>query len=532
MQSINSSPAANGNLNDSAYDHDTRRMRRNFLARCGNSPVFTTKADDLWGRYLACFSNVSDRQHHNCHTCRRFVEQYGGLAIIRDGRIVSAVWEPSDWDDHGMRLVSESLKSLVEKSPIRGVFYVNNEVTSLGINVTGSWRHLSLTPTESMVATGALNARQQMASKLEDYRNVASALGAIRLEPLRNAVLLLEYDSLYRSEKVLGNAKWLLGLKERMSVSLEHRQTILWDAVAHAPNGFCHPRSSMIWTLLEDLESGMDIDLVSRRFKSKMNPLQYQRPQAAPSDATIAQAESLIEKLNLRLALRRRYARLDDIQAVWRPVEKVDLVRGDVFGHLKKSEQHSGKITIPQIRMSWVRFRDEIMPMAMSISIRVPPSGPFAAFVTSVDPSDPPILQWDHEELRNPVSWYFQAGGSAASHWKCRGGDLMPVDAISLKPSMWFGGVKNQGSGVMFVIRGAAETRVTGGNALFPEIMKPDLHGVRSVIEKYSRGEKIAGVNEPHVAGLMYDKGRDVWDVDLLVETPDSFRRVFMDRWE
>lgn len=56
----------------------------------------------------------------------------------------------------------------------------------------------------------------------------------------------------------------------------------------------------MIGTLLDDIASGMSFDSVSRRFAEKMHPLQYQRPQAAPSAGNIAQAEKIVEKLEFK----------------------------------------------------------------------------------------------------------------------------------------------------------------------------------------------------------------------------------------
>jgi hypothetical protein len=54
----------------------------------------------------------------------------------------------------------------------------------------------------------------------------------------------------------------------------------------------------MIGTLLEDIEEGLDFGDVSRKFASKMHPLQYQRPQAAPSVGNIEESEKIVAKLS------------------------------------------------------------------------------------------------------------------------------------------------------------------------------------------------------------------------------------------
>ena len=70
------------------------------------------------------------------------------------------------------------------------------------------------------------------------------------------------------------------------------------SAVAAAPEGFCHPRSAVTASLLEDIAAGMPFDSVRDRFNVKVGPLAYQRPQAPPSEGNIKAAEALVEKIS------------------------------------------------------------------------------------------------------------------------------------------------------------------------------------------------------------------------------------------
>lgn len=91
----------------------------------------------------------------------------------------------------------------------------------------------------------------------------------------------------------------------------------------------------MIGTLLKDVATGMDFATVSARFASKMHPLKYQRPQAAPRVGNIADAEKIVAQLGIARSLERRFARIDEIDTLWkyRPVPEVpDRVR--VFSRL------------------------------------------------------------------------------------------------------------------------------------------------------------------------------------------------------
>ena len=86
----------------------------------------------------------------------------------------------------------------------------------------------------------------------------------------------------------------LLALHEaRASKRGPAADNLTWLAVATAPAGFCHVRSSMIGTLLEDVAAGMPFDAIKQRFDAKMHPLQYQRPTAMPSVPSINPSGSL-----------------------------------------------------------------------------------------------------------------------------------------------------------------------------------------------------------------------------------------------
>ena len=65
------------------------------------------------------------------------------------------------------------------------------------------------------------------------------------------------------------------------------------------------------------------------------------------------------------------------------------------------------------------------------------------------------------------------------------------------------------GEGVIFVLAGCVDSRETGGNALFPECLRGDLHSVRSTIEAYSRSAKIGGRAEASACGYDLRKSPD-----------------------
>ena len=536
MMTATVSASTNGNADDAEYDAFLARVNARLLANCDNGarPLFTTDAENLWDLYLDSFDSFDsgERQYHTCHACRHFITRFGGLATIGDdGTLTPAIWNEEDAPT-GYKPAVAAMAKAVRRAKVTGVFLSSD--ATWGTPKTGIWHHLAVHPAKGMVFKRPLvTAGQAMAEKREDFGTVSRALGEFSQAHLDTALTLLETDALYRSEKVLGQAKWLHGLHvERESARGSGKANVVWRAVATAPAGFCHPRSSMIGTLLEDIAAGKPFADVSRAFAAKMNPLAYQRPQAAPTSGAIAAAEKVMQQLGAAGSLARRFCRVDEVRALWRPKpKKDDSQAGGVFGHLKaKGAATAPSMIVPAQTMTWDKFQRTVLPTAERIEFLVPSHGSYTALVTATNPDAPPILQWDREDARNPVSWYFWNGGSPASQFGLRGGQFVDVEAVTLKPSMWNGGHEHQGAGVMFVLAGAQESRGPSG-CLFPEILKSEFHGIRSVIEAFSRSTTIEGLASPHAAGVMLQKGA-TWNATVRVHAGGRSLDYRLDRWD
>lgn len=527
------SAVAHGNHDDAAYDAYLGRLSARFLANVddGAAPLFTTDAADLFGAYLGTFEDGPLRQYHTCHACRQFVERFGGLVTIgADGMTTPAIWNEEDAPEAYKPAIA-AMARLVRKAKVTGAFLSSEAVW--GQPVTGQWHHLSVTPAASMVfKRGVLTAGQKMAERREDFKTVMYALNEFTQPMIEQALALLQTDSLYRSEKVLGQAEWLQGLHvARAAAHGSGKANVVWRAVALAPAGFCHPRSSMIGTLLEDIAAGMEFSEVSRRFADKMHPLHYQRPQAAPAAGAIAAAEKMVETLGIARSLPRRFARLDEVQSIWTPKAKAEAPAGGVFGHLKAKDAAPEPMALPAQTMTWAKFAATVLPGAEQIAYFARGgSDSYTSLVTAVNADAPPILQWDREDKRNPVSWYFWHGGSTAASFNLAAGQFHKVNAIAFKPSMWNGGFEHQGQGVLFVIDGAKDTRNPSA-CLFPEILKSELHGARSAIEAYSAREKMQGSEEASAAGVMLQKGEN-WNALFRVTSGGRTLDYKLDRWD
>lgn len=493
-------------------------------------PLFRTNTDELFPIFLYNLPE-SARQHYTCHACRHFFNHFGNLVMVNeDGSLDSVLWDEQSAPPFFKNAVV-ALRRAVLRSKIQSVFKTSQSV--LGYPVTGVWHHFSVQVPDAMRHQSRLNTPEQVsAEKSEDRKMLLNALTEYSIATIEQAVTILQREALYRSEKTLGVAEWFLDIKKKFEAK-KNKDNLIWLAVATAPAGFCHVRSSMIGTLLDDIESGMAFEAIKRRFELKMNPLQYQRPQAAPTIGNIAQAEKIVEKLGIQNSLRRRFARLAEIETIWCPEPTTETKESSgVFGHLvPKGEESRSSLVLPPTTMTWRKFEETVLPNATEIEYKVPFTDNFTAILTAADMDAPPILQWDREDRRNPFSWYVYNGGAQATRWNLQEG-YVPVMAITLQPSMWHQDNEHQGKGLILVLQGAKDLHYHGaGNALFPETLKSELREIRSTIEAYSQKAVIEGAEEASACGVRLQYGTP-WSATVRVTTSTGKSVYKLDRWD
>lgn len=494
--------------------------------------LFTTDATGLFDLYLDALP-PDQRQYHNCHACRQFVERFGHVVTVSAaGDIRPVMWGAVR---SFYEIAHAAVHETVRHARINGVFLTSSKLW--GTPVTGRWTHLHVKPPKRFVYQGTklMNSGQAMAEKREEYQMLLRGLAEFSADVIAQAVTILRADALYRSEKCLGVAEWLARLHaDRARCRGKRQDNITWLAVASAPVGYCHVRSSMIGTLLEDLAAGMDFDQVKRRFAEKMNPLQYQRPQAAPKAGNIARAEKVVAELQSAGALDRRYARLSEVETIWKPRRSrrpsIQPSAG-VFDHLTDAKDKN-QVELPAVKMTWEKFARTVLPGAQKIDVMVPRHGHFIALCTAVNQSAPPILQWDDEKRRNPVSWYVYHNGSPSSQWNLDADRYAEVSGISLLPPMWHDPKRYQhhGSGVVLIVKGCYDKREPG-LGLFPEILRSEYREIRSTIEAHSRGKKMDRSARASACGFDLRKGSD-WNCRVRVTSADKLAHYILDRWD
>jgi hypothetical protein len=514
--------------------------------RLSGEPLFTTDAAGLFDAFLAGLP-AARRQHYTCNACRRFVERFGGLvAITPNGTTVSPFWDDALVPTFFLASV-RAMGRLVARAKVTGVFLSEERTWGLSFNRSaappGGWHHLAVVPEPSHVhvPTKLQSTDQRMAELREDHGMATRALAEFSLDVTRRAHAYLAGNHLFQAEKVIGPARWFLELQTALADARDEtrRDNLVWLAISTAPIGFAHVKTTMIGSLLDDLTSGMSFEEAKRRFEAKMDPRKYARPVAPPAAGNVREAERIVATLGIAPSLRRRFAQIEEVTSIWTPkASPPPVTTGGVFGHVQTRETLVAPqmIELPSSTMTWVKFRDQVLPTAEKISFFVPAAkAPYGALITAADPKAPPILQWDRPERRNPVSWYVYPDGSPPGVWNLSAHTWVEVKAIALQPSMWDPehDYSNRGKSVFLLLRGARDTSYRMGAGFFLELLRSELHPAHATLEAYVKTAVIEGAQSATACGVKLEQRAEKWINCLLrVTSGKQIASYVLDRWD
>jgi hypothetical protein len=494
------------NPREHAYDEFEAAVAASLAA---DGPLFTTDVDpeSLWDEYLDAIPEAW-RSHYTCRTCRNFVTAVGGLVRVGDdGSRVSAAWPESV--PPFFAEAARRLRAIVEAAKINGVFLASEPVLGVATNVSkktgATWTHLHAKNRRPWRKT-TLTASQKMAALVEDHGVLCRSFAEYGEDVAAEALRVLESDHLDRSSKAVELVRWYINvLRDRKSPAL------VWKAVAGAPLGWCHVKNTVVSTLMDDVANGVSFETAKKKWAEKMHPLQYMRPQAAPTDGAIERAEKIAEKLGIARSLERRFARLDELteHLLWTPRAEENESKDGVFGHLRTKPVGVKRMQLPAKTVSMETFVADVLPTAKRVTLDLSYSDNFVGLTTAVRADAPPLLRWDYEDERNPFAWYGYHGGSSPQAWGLTMG-TRDVAAILYGPPSWTkdsARLKRHETDtprqMVFVLAGARDSR-GGCPALFPECLRGELHEVRSVIEAHNNRTKASGAEEASANGIAH----------------------------
>ena len=486
----------------------------------------------------------SERQGHNCFTCRDFFKHYADLVTINeDGTLTSAVWDPENCPE-GYESVVTALKHRAEAGRVTERFF--SEETLLGTaengNPTkGSFEHFHFNAPQS-ARTGVYSVGEKSHDANTARELFSKSLGDFKLDTVNYAIHQFTYDANLQTRA--GGLKTLEKFKEALEqykgLAHQQRQHFIWLKSQTLPGGVATITNTALGVYLERIQKATSD--VSRRFARDAYIQQtqsdsYMRSTTETSEAGLDAAEKLIAKLGVASAFKRRAATLSDVKEwVWQHPEAAPEPEADggVFGRLRKQVTEAPVSTVNSRRIGWGEFVRDILPQAKNVQVQIPlAKHNFGRMVTAVDADAPPILVWDEEDNRNPVSWYIYNEGSHARDWGLSAGAFVKVLGVTPTPVNWGGKRFPQYHEAHMVVLEGAREQAIGTLGLFPEILKRDLYPARNAIDNLSRETPLERCEEGEFAGIIISKGMDASGtyLRLLVELPTGVVTFEIVRW-
>lgn len=491
----------------------------------GGGKLFRTAGapDELVDAYLGAFASPDDRQYHNCSCCKHFINHFGGLVYLdKDGRRISAMWGgDTPPRDLGLAysLAAARLQNVVSRRDICGTFHTKHG--RLGEAFAGGFEHFSVAvPSAHRHSRRDMTAGQFMALQRERHGMLIGALQSFTQPTFTAAAALLGSGQLKRGDQFQGQAAKLASLRGNMNGQS------LWHAVAYEAEGFCHVKSGVLGSLLEDIQQGLPAADIKARFEARVAPDVYRRPTAAPKAGAIDQAEKMVDDLGLRPSLARRQMAISEaMPPVWSPVSPV---KKGTFGHLRQPAPGVPATALPRaLPTSWVTFLDKYLVNAEAVHLVLGDGSQlfsFGGFTEAVDPFSPPILAWDKESERNTAGWYRWPSAQAKKDFGLSG--EVAVRAVFGLPARclpW--------EGVCLALEGARDAHLAqASTGIYPEGLRPDLQSVSRVLTMHSRQDRLQEVPDP-VVGL-FVRPAAPFGFTLKVTTAGVSSLYTIDRWE
>ena len=487
--------------------------------------------------YLDAFNQLT-RQQYNCNCCKHFLRRYGTAVYIdRTGELHSIVWDPESAVGRFKPIVA-ALKDAVERGtvidivralPTDSVRYDGINMMTLGIaeSCEGKFHHFHadistkyvkmVSPTISMDTikdefTSAERTFKRWNSDTIDRAYALAKLGKLAKEDAKERFNL--FKQMYED---VTNTKHALHKYHKICNYAIKYHDFLYGFIGTVDG-----------TLLDDISEGYDINICISRYNAKMDPINYKRPTAAPTERLVEEAEKLIADLGLKDSLDRRIARFDEIKRfLWKAPEKVKEKAAGIFANVKTKDskpKQESKIDLSRnsTNITLSKFMREVAPRTtkMSIELKVGYRYPFCTFVTEAHEGSKPIIKWDYPEARNPISMYCYHEGSSCRDFNVTTGYVEVLGIATFPDDL--NSAEDTLNGVAFILKDCKDMLLGGGSALFPDVLIKELYPVRKVIESFSKDKKLEDIPDGVQAAAGLAVGGPSINYRVRVETTDN----------
>jgi hypothetical protein len=233
--------------------------------------LFTTDTNkkNLWKIFLY---NIPEeyRQYYNCHSCKEFIQKYGGLVFISSAGIKYTFWNIQRTPEF-FKFPVFGMNNLIKESNITGLFFTENHY--LGELGHGNIQHMKIILPAMMVHIDKTEtARQKMIRKREDFNKLKFAIDYYNEHVFEDLLAFLIAERQFHTDGMIKRIEFFKEIhKLKYRIDETYQIDKIWRLVADFPSDYCNIKKSFFASVLNDLKKEKDdYNIIMMRFKKKL----------------------------------------------------------------------------------------------------------------------------------------------------------------------------------------------------------------------------------------------------------------------
>jgi len=445
------------------------KIQVQFKRMCDTGKLFKT-GKKVWPIYLGSFKpenngifRDTNSTEHNCNCCKNFINRYGDIVAIVDGKLESIFSNLGDCEEYNDSVIACNNELI--NSPITDVFFETYQMLDQGLNYEKTTKNqdtykLGIGETnfkynkEDEVKYGHVNSdgtfrvdfdkiysfnhfELDLPKQFVDFsgKSIESIMGTYRdkYSVFKRAMEEIPLDTLLLVKDLINQGSLLDGTSHLsvLEAIIEHKHILAnvkwnidlfcWFQSYWLNESVAKFKNHLIGVLCTELAEGKELNEAVLAWNKRVDPVNYNKAKAPITQAQINLAKKFVEEGGYTASFQRRLATIDDIKASEilhinrdnnkvKPVSMFDTIKTPSgVGRHKRSE--FDKVETVSID----KFMSDILPTCTNIELLMENKfeGNLVNLTTIVEKEAKQIFKWN-----NPFSYTFNGNLAGKSQIK------------------------------------------------------------------------------------------------------------------
>jgi hypothetical protein len=394
-----------------------------------------------------------ERREHDCSSCRHFIESFGTVVKIKDGKM-ETIWD-FETGDPVYQAVFDAMSKFLHGKPVTDVFVTDKRNFGVDHNHEESdgkitqWTHFHYELPQKFVTCKGYLTFDIIKGRMRDTRNVFKrSLEKLSEDSILTVLELTVQKSLYKGDEWVPILEKFLEYHRTYSQicrmlpqeragyeKLRMADDWLWEQSVIVGDVVGKIRNHSIGSLLQDITDGKDLNEAVAAYEKMVAPENYKRPKALYTQKMVEQAQKQITELGYLDSLPRWFATLDDITVnniLFANRDASKRIEGSVFDQMKDGLGVHPKFFDRTDSISIEAFLKDVLPKTRNVEILFEGrhSRNLASLITPQNKDAKSIFKWD-----NNFSWAYAGNVTDAlkERVKAAGGKVDGVLRFSIQ---------------------------------------------------------------------------------------------------